>query len=275
MNDFSEKHLSEEQLIDLRCGEIADAKQRAAFERHLAACAACRSEYQALERVLAAVDAAPVPERDAFYGQRVWQHLRPRLEERRGWNWSAWLVPRRLVAVSSVAVLMLGAFIAGHFIWGPPKPPGGGLHGNDAGLAAAANPGAVRERILLVAVGDHLDRSQMVLLEVANADEKEAREGMLDISDEQKRAEDLVESNRLYRQTAEHQGNAAVVSVLDDLERALLEIAHSPSKPTAGQLQEIQQRIASKGLLLKVRVVGSEVREREKTAVQNAARSGS
>ena len=32
-----------------------------------------------------------------------------------------------------------------------------------------ASAGQVRERILLVAVGDHLDRSQMVLAELSNA----------------------------------------------------------------------------------------------------------
>jgi hypothetical protein len=266
-------HLTEELLVDLRYGEIADPTLRAACEEHLAGCVACRGEYEALARVLQAVDAAPVPARDEFYGQRVWQHLRPQLDARRTWNWGAWLAPQRLGVVGAVAVLMIAAFVAGR-IWNP-RPHPGEKPAGPAQIADRGEPGAVRERILLVAVGDHLDRSQMVLLEVANADEKDARQGLLDISDEQKRAEDLVESNRLYRQTAEHQGDAAVASVLDDLERALLEIAHSPSKPTALQLQQIQQRIAGKGLLLKVRVVGSEVHEREKKAVQNASRSGS
>lgn len=268
MNEQAKQHLTEEQLIDLRYGEIGDAKQRAACQEHLANCAACRSEYSALERVLAAVDAAPVPERDDYYGTRVWQRIRPQLAVRRGWDWSAWLRPQRLAAVAGVAVLAMAAFVAGRF-W-PPRP--GNLRQSPTPVADA---GAVRERILLVAVGDHLDRSQMVLLELVNADERDTAGGGLDISGEQKRAEELVESNRLYRQTAEHQGDAAVVSVLDDLERALLEIAHSPSKPTGPQLQAIQERIAARGLLLKVRVVNSEVRERQKGAVRTSPRSGS
>jgi len=262
-------HLTEEQLIDLRYGAIADAKLRAACEQHLASCAACRSDFESLERVLAAVDAAPLPERDELYGTRVWQRLRPRLKQHRGWNWSAWLAPPRLAAASALVLLVAAAFLAGRY-WRPPN-----TSPNKVNPVAVSDPGVVRERILLVAVGDHLDRSQMVLLEIANADEKEAREGVLDISDEQKRAEELVDASRLYRQTAQHQGDTAVASVLDELERALLEIAHSPSKPTAAQLEEIQHRIAAKGLLLKVRVIGSEVREREKTATQRSARSGS
>jgi hypothetical protein len=267
MDEKTRQHLTEEQLIGLRYGEIGDAKQRAACEEHLAGCAACRSEYSALERVLAAVDAAPVPERDDFFGTRVWQRIRPQLAERRGWDWSAWLRPQRLAAVGGLAVLLIAAFYAGRITIAP--------HRNDPGVTPVADAGAVRERILLVAVGDHLDRSQMVLLELVNADERDTAGGGLDISGEQKRAEELEKSNRLYMQTAEHQGDAAVVSVLDDLERALLEIAHSPSKPTAAQLQAIQQRIAAKGLLLKVRVVNSEVRDRQKADALKSPRSGS
>ena len=47
----------------------------------------------------------------------------------------------------------------------------------------AADPQA-GERVLLVAVGDYLERSQMVLIELANASPK----GTLDISSEQERA---------------------------------------------------------------------------------------
>ena len=66
------------------------------------------------------------------------------------------------------------------------------------GKVCIAADSQVRERVLLVAVGDHLERSQMVLIELANAG---AHTGV-DISYEQKAAEDLLESNRLYRQTA-------------------------------------------------------------------------
>ncbi len=37
-------------------------------------------------------------------------------------------------------------------------------------------------------------------------------------------------ANRLYRQTAASSGDDRVVSLLDDLERVLLEVAHSPEE---------------------------------------------
>ena len=56
----------------------------------------------------------------------------------------------------------------------------------------------------------------------------------VDMSLEQSRAEQLVAANRLYRQTAASTGDAAIASVLDDLERVLVDIAASPNNDDAG-----------------------------------------
>lgn len=245
------QHLTEDQLVLYHYGE---APERPAIERHLAECASCAASYQALRQVLAAVDAAPVPERSDFYGAAVWARIRDRLEPqpRAGWLWGL----RRWAMAGAMAALVVAAFLAGRYSPRPSGPNG------VAGTAASA--GKVRERILLVAVGDHLDRSQMVLVELANA----SSGGSLDISSEQQWAEDLLDTNRLYRQTATSNGETAVASVLDDLERILLEIAHSPSTVSSQQLEEIRRRIESEGILFKIRVVGSKVRERELAAVR-------
>ena len=151
-------HPNEEQLIAYRYGDVSEIQERAAIERHLATCDGCRTSYQALQRVLAAVEAAPVPERDASYGSRVWQRIGPQLDQRERLDWRAWLVPRRWVAVGAMAALVFAAFLAGRF-W--PRPT--------QQESAGPIPVQVRERILLVAVGDHLDHAQMVLAELVNA----------------------------------------------------------------------------------------------------------
>ena len=113
---------------------------------------------------------------------------------------------------------------------------------------------------MLLAVGDHLEQSQMVLVELLNS----GASGPLDISGEQQRAEDLVGENRLYRQAALKSGDKAVSNLLEELERVLLEIAHSPSKLDSNDLQQIRQRIEAEGILFKIRVVGTNLRERER-----------
>jgi len=251
-------HLSEEQLIALRYGE---AKDRAAAEQHLGSCGECRENFERLHHVLAAVEAMPVPKRDADYGRRVWRRIAPRLDERERIDWQGWFLPGRLTLAGAMAVLVLAAFVAGRF-WRPEGQP-----------APAPISAEVRERILLVAVGEHLDRSQMVLIELVNANPPAA--GEVNISGEQRRARELVTANRLYRQTASQAGETAVASVLDELERVLVEIANSPTEVSAAQLDQLQKRIESKGILFKVRIIGSEVRGRKPAPAPASPRQSS
>ncbi len=237
-------HLTEEQFVLYYYGE---GDTSPAVRAHLDACEACRAEYANLQRVLNVVDSAPVPERDAAYGAQVWARLKLR-EGRPGLSWLRWLPsPRLMGAAALVSTLVIAAFLAGRYY---PKAPAG---------TPTATAGQVRERILLVAVGDHLERSQTVLLELVNAQPGES----LDVASERERAGDLVAENRLYRQTAARTGDSRVASVLADLEPVLLEIAHGPDRLTPEEVESLRQRIEGDGILFKVRVVGSTVRRRE------------
>jgi hypothetical protein len=100
----------------------------------------------------------------------------------------------------------------------------------------------------------------MILMELSNAQPAETGKKLINISTAQKRAEDLVEENRLYRQTALEGGDNAIASTLDELQRVLLDVANSPAELTPAQFESIQKRIAAQGILLKVRVVRQELR---------------
>jgi hypothetical protein len=116
--------------------------------------------------------------------------------------------------------------------------------------------------VLVVAVGQHLGKSEMVLVELSNAQPASGQK-LINIAAEQRRAESLVEENRLYRQTAVQSGDKAIASTLDELERVLLDVANSPGEVTPAQFESIQKRIAERGILLKVRVVRQELRTAE------------
>jgi len=236
-------HISEEQFVLFYYGESTEA---AGIESHMAECEACRSDFRALQLVLNTVDSAPVPERNGEYGKTVWARLEKQLAGRKRRSFTQWWI-----WAPALAALLLTAFFAGRF-----------SHKTDPQVVATNQQ--IRERILLVAVGDHLERSQMVLAELTNAADGK---GKLDITDERQIAEQLLDDNRLYRQTARSTGDTAVASVLDDLERVLLEISHSPSEVSSDQLDELRQEIESRGLLFKVRVLGSQVRQEESKPV--------
>jgi hypothetical protein len=243
-------HLTDEELIAYRDGET---RNREAFAAHLNECAQCQQEMARLDAVFAALNAMPVPDPGEDFGQRVWQQISPRLPEKRHAWWQTLLRPRRMILAGAMAALILLAFFLGRFT--KTSAPGN--------ANVTANNGKIRERVLVVAVGDHLGRSEMVLMELANT-EPEKGQKFVNISAEQKRAEDLLEENRLYRQTAVQNGDTLMASTLDELEPILLDIANSPDEITPAQFEAIQKRIAAKGILLKVRVVHQDLREREK-----------
>jgi hypothetical protein len=241
-------HLNEEELILHYYGEEGDAL---AAEQHLGGCDECRAVYASLQRVLNVVDSLPIPARSAAYGAEVWERIQSQLPARRRW----WALPvpwRWPVVATACASLMTAAFFAGRFY---PHPQS---HVQIPGHMAVAEPQR-GERILLVAVGDYLERSQMVLIELANANPK----GPLDITAERDRAADLVNESRFYRQTAATIGDTAVSSVLDDLDRVLLEISHSPAQLTPEGVQQLRHRLEAAGILFKIRVLGSNVRNQE------------
>jgi len=263
------KHPNEEELIAYRDGDVFE---REAVADHVAGCAECRAELERIDAVLAVLNSLPVPDPGEDYGRRVWQQIAPRLQQRKARWWdfflvaprsANWLEPRRWGAVGAVAGLVIVAFLAGRFTRrGGPEP-------------TAVDANQVRERVLVMAVGEHLGRSEMVLVELANAEPQKLGQKQVNISAEQRRAEDLLDENRLYRQTALEQGDTALANVLDELERVLLDVAHGPQQVTPVQLAAIRQRIEARGILFKVRVVGSELQRRGESTKPAPALDGS
>jgi hypothetical protein len=251
------KHLSDDLLVLHHYGESDEGPET---EAHLAECEACRAEYAALARTLARVSAVQPPERPPDYGARVWARLEPGLaaerarREARPWwatatrGWFGPIRPARLALAGGVAALLVVAFLSGRLLQQP------------APERARTSP-QVRERILLVAVGDHLERSQMMLVELVNAPDASA----IDLTAGQRNAEDLVSANRLFRQAALRAGETAVATLLDDLERVLVEIANAPEAMSDAELEDLRQRIEAQGILFKVRITGSQMRSRGTT----------
>jgi len=234
-------HLGDDDLVLLHYGEDVGPGARA----HVAECAECAERLRGLGRTLALVEPPAGVEPGPDYEARVWQRLEPALARpeparvvplRRPW--------RRVASFAALAAALVLAFLLGRRFPETAQP-----------ISAAA-----RERVLLVAVSEHLERSQLVLIELANAPEGEA----LDVKAQRALADELVTSGRLYRQAAVREGEPALAAVLEELERVLLEVAAGPEALAPRDLAELQRRIESRGLLFKVRVIETQVREREK-----------
>ncbi|HEY6253931.1 MAG TPA: hypothetical protein VI685_28585, partial [Candidatus Angelobacter sp.] len=153
------KHLTPEQIV-LHC--YGDAPEGAEIDRHLQLCAQCRTEFEKMKAFLAEIPATPVPEPPVYLEEKLWLNLRDQLSEKKPRAWHGFLTPSRWAGAGAVAVLVIAAFLAGRF-WPHPvdlhKPP----------ESVQVNP----ERVVLVAVGDHLERSQILLVEIMNSDPKD------------------------------------------------------------------------------------------------------
>jgi hypothetical protein len=233
-------HPSEDDLILLYYGEGGVSP---AVEAHLASCPACATAFEALRRDLSSIAADPVPARGEDYGPRVWRALQPRL----GSRFDARRAPAaRWWAPAALAASLLAAFLVGRHY--PARPSPGPI------------PEQARDRIFVVMVGDHLERSEMVLLEVANAEGNDP----VDVRSAQESAENLVAANRLFRLSARRAGEPGVATVLDELERVLLEVARGPAQLGPEDRAQLRRRIESGDLLFKVRVLESTMRSKEK-----------
>ncbi|HLH02660.1 MAG TPA: hypothetical protein VKX25_07815 [Bryobacteraceae bacterium] len=223
------KHLTEEELIEVYYREPAEQAARHAEE-----CAECARRLAELRSMLDAFREVAVPERAESYGTEVWSQLAPRLERPRQ-RMRFWLLAPALAAMLAIA------FGAGVWL--------------EHDRAAARE--RTRERVLLMAMSDHLERSEIMLTELLHADP-----ASFDIAGERERARDLLSENRLLRQSALQLGNRPQAAVLDDLERVLVSLANAPENRSADETKMLQERVEDGRLLWKVRITSTNARER-------------
>jgi hypothetical protein len=258
-------HITDEDLIAYALDDL-EAGTNAATAAHLETCAACRAALDEIAATLSLAGRLEVPERGEHYGAEVWARIEGRLDRRAEeprktdvpppHRSRAWLLP--WLAAAAVALIAVGAYWLGRHSVAPAPVI------ETAEERAAPERGAIRERVVLAALGEHLDRTERALVELVNA-EPGAR---VDISAEQAWARDLLEANRLYRQAASGADAPALSQVLDDLEPVLLEIANSPARLTSEEFKALRERIESRSLVFKVRVTGADVRARQRALLR-------
>jgi hypothetical protein len=242
------KHLTEEELVDHYYGEAASPT---GTEHHLRECGICAEAYTALRRDLASIKSSVVPARDASYGEQVWQSLRSSLPvyEKQKRRWLHFNLLQGLGYATACIVLIAAAFFAGRQ-W---------EHRQRPNVQSAGNNQPTRP-IILVVLGDHLDRSERLLVELNHANDAGA---VMPVKAE---AQDLLSTNRLYRESATRAGDPQLTAALDRLERVLVEIVNAPEGSSPAQLARLQKEMNTDGLLFEVRVLRSRIPDQQKSS---------
>jgi hypothetical protein len=230
------KHLGEDELIEQYYGEGTSEAST-----HLRACRECSAQYAEFKQSLDAIRPAAIPQRGADYGERVWETLQPQLipyqKKAAGWrNWPHW---RAAALGLSCAMLLAAAFFGGRY-W---------ERATAKKDVATGNPQA-GQRVVLVVLTDHLDRTERLLVALEHADPPDRTEN----AQLQAEARELLASNRLYRVTASKGGDPALAGALDRLEGVLAEIANEPNL-TSTDLERVRKDMNTKGILFEIRVL--------------------
>jgi hypothetical protein len=244
-------HPNEQELVLAYFEEVVDPELR----QHLAECAECTAAMEQLSRTLALIDEETLPQRDATYGAAMWQRVRWQLPaQRRERPW--WLF-----AAAAVVLLVVG-YLAGRETHPavPSAPAVAAIPAKRATATPTVNGGGA-DAVLTAAASEQIERSTRLLVEVAN------HEGG-DASTPRDTAEELLASSRIYRVAAGDRGAEEVAQLLNEIEPILLELVHAPDDIPADELAVIQQRIESRELLFKLRVVAATLRARERERQQ-------
>ena len=220
------RHSSEEELVNGYYDGLAPEQKL-----HLGVCPDCADWYRSISETLDSVKHAEIPERSPGYGAEVWARVLPALPlEKAKPVWFRWWV-----FAPVAAALLTMVFVAGM------------LTQQKRHVPALDNRS---ERVLYLAMSEHMDEAQIVLSELAHT-----RAGNAGLSEERGRARDLITQNRILRQQALHSGDVTDAAVLDDLERVFMEVANSDSS-----LEAVRERVENGNLLFRVRISSSDAR---------------
>jgi hypothetical protein len=231
------KHLTDEELTEAYYGENTPAVQD-----HLRDCIECRTNLGRLEDTLGSLRQYMVPEPGPDFEVRVWKDLAERLPKKR--SWGIWFF-RPVVLAPALAGLIILAVSFGLIT--------DRRHG-PAGISSEA-----QARVLSDTLSEHLDRSEILLAEVANA-----KPGPDALRSAQETARDLADENRLLRLASNRVGDVSRGALLEDLERFLLSVANAPAEVHPDDLSALQKRMDEQGLLFKVRITDDDLRREER-----------
>jgi len=266
-------HLTDEDLILHFYGEGGPSEERR-IDDHLAACSECRQAWTELGETLKLVDAAKVPEPGEGFERVMWARIQAALPEARPTvsTWSAW---RWMPAFGMAAAVVLAVAIG--YAWRASHDPhvaatpatttsaSASTSGPTIVRTSAADLKKTRERVLLAALSDHFQQTEVLLTEIMNS----PASGPSEVDFERTSAGDLVASGRLYRVTAQENGDLQLARMLDDLEGVLVEVARGPEHVARKDFQSLRTRIGDQNLLFKVRAVSTQIQQRQKSLISS------
>jgi hypothetical protein len=236
-------HLNDDQLVLLYYREPLE---EAGLDGHLAGCALCLGRFETLTRVLRIVaqDEVKEPAGD-FEARMAARVLAAAKRPERGRVLPFPRMTHFLAAGAALAACLILAFSVGRQLGRVEEKTLSASH--------------TQERVLLTALGEHLGRSRVTLVELKNREVSDADMKALQVA-----ADNLVTASRLFRAAAERAGEGPIADVMEETERLLVRFAAAPDAEAKGELEGLRKRVDSRDLLFRLQVMEARVEKREK-----------
>jgi putative zinc finger protein len=236
------------------------------LEAHLAACAACAREREALGRLVAALTAQPSREREVDWERfavetaaRARREAVPRIAPFRARR-RTFLQPAFLL---KAAGLFLAAGLAAVLVSRRPAPEPPLAGGQPAGQAVETEVSAemqdrVERSLARQNTHTYLEQSRVVLMNVLDTPVRCSR-NEVDISAERERSLELLRRKQLLRTDLDRPELARAASLCDQLEGILMEISTLKDCADLERIQDLRAAVQRNQLLVKIRVAEQEL----------------
>jgi len=231
-----------------------DGERRAEFDAHLLSCSDCARLYQEMAGALRLMSVREIAEPDeafwAGYSERLdarldadqRQRQRPIRTKHSVWH------PHPALRVGAIAALLLMGIFLGKWIWTGEQPTD---HGPEAmvstpGRADAAN-GLVNDR-----VQSYLQRSQVLLLALANFDPHTDDAVTLNLQSQKRISESLVREAAYLKTALADPAQMRLRELVGDLEIILLQIANLEDEHDLEAVELVQKGVNTQAVLFRI-----------------------
>ena len=235
--------VNDEDLILFYYGEL-DAHAAETLRMRLAAEPDLAARFAALATDLDGAPEPAVPERDDFYGRRMWARVDAALDTApsNGFGLLRSLLPAGFRYAGGLLVIGMVAIVA--FQLGRHAPPAETVIATVTGEPS----GSQQAQLLEASLVRHFDEADRLLTEIANN-----QSGEVNIEAEKEWAKVLLVANRLYRFAAIQAGQHRIAMLLGEMEPVLIELANGAGQLTPAEYRGLRQSISDRNLLFKVR----------------------
>lgn len=252
-------------LLDSYYGDLSAERQQE-VDLHLENCPFCQEEFSEIRFTLDVLKRTRAEAPDAAVLERSWEGIRAGIfagregsAASRAWDLDlGWWVPR---LAFSLLLIVSGVWIGWHLR--PVSSPGDTSLQADLGPALSSAPPSDR-------LWRHLQRTEVVMLEIMNFQAADDDEGELSLELSQSLSEQLLQEGDAVRAELESSGDTdeELLALVGDLERILLQIAHLGNGPESREVIEaLREAIREQALLLRIDM--AEILERRKAKSQS------